>query len=208
MIAPFVALCACSSSSGSAAKSHPMGDDDASSAYDASRADDGGGADAAASTLAAGKSGADAFCVAICGHEESCAATLDASPAGLTNCVSDCQSANEAPATTPPTELLRADYVSDLGACIARASCSEALQTSEATCASTVVSALVPTQAVAVFCHDVETSPCVAQDSGTPDCVTGYLPYSDDALNAASACFADPSCASLGSCYAAAFTQK
>jgi hypothetical protein len=203
MIAPCLALCACSSSSGSATK----GADDASSADDASRADGGGGA-VAGGAVAAGQSGADAFCAAICHHEESCAAMLDASPAGLTNCVSDCQSANEAPTATPPTELLRADYVSDLGACIAQASCSEALETSETTCASTVVSALVPTQAVAVFCHDVETSPCVARDSGTADCVTGYLPYSDDALNAASACLADPSCGSLGACYAAAFTQK
>jgi hypothetical protein len=185
-----------------------MGNDDASSTDDASSPDDGGIADGAAGTLAAGKSGADAFCAAICQHEESCAATLDASPAGLADCVSNCQSVNEAPSSTPPTEILRADYVGDLGACIGKASCSETLQTSETTCASTVVSALVPTQAVAVFCHDVETSPCVARDSGTPDCVTSYLPYSDEALKAASACFADPSCDSLGGCYTAAFTQK
>ncbi len=163
---------------------------------------------------AAGKAGADAFCSALCSHAQHCAAALDASAAALADCMTNCQSANEAPTTSPPTELLRADYVSGLAACIASSSCSDALQTSEADCAATLVSgsgdggvpALVPTQAVAVFCHDLETSPC-AGDAGVQDCVTEFLPYSDGALNAAIACFSAASCSTLASCYAAAFTQ-
>src|ERR1700722_20151070 len=110
MVAPCVALCACSSKSGSATNIPPMGDDaspteDVSSGDDGGSADAAGGDDAAASTLAAGKSGADAFCAAICQHEDSCAVTLDASPSGLADCVSNCQSVNEAPSSPPPTEI-------------------------------------------------------------------------------------------------------
>jgi hypothetical protein len=221
LIAPCLALGACSSATSSnpgdgQGSNDSNGDaggsasDDAASPAPSPSAD--GGVDATVDHPA-GKAGADAFCSQICGHEQTCAAALDASPAGLADCATNCQSANEAPTTNPPTELLRADYLNDLGACIASASCSDALQTSETTCAGAIVSGkggattLVPTQAVAVFCHDFETSPCVAADSGTEDCVTAFMPYSDDALNAAIACFADASCSKLATCYAAAFTQ-
>jgi hypothetical protein len=222
IVAPCLALGACSSGQ-SSSPGDGQGNNDPNGGADGSASADDGASPEASSTAdggvggaadhAAGKAGADAFCSQICSHEQTCAATLDASPAGLADCVTNCQSANEAPTTNPPTELLRADYLNDLGSYIARASCSEALQTSETTCAAAIVSgsggapALVPTQAVAVFCHDFETSPCVAADSGTGDCVTAFMSYSDDALNAAIACFADPSCSKLATCYAAAFTQ-
>lgn len=181
-------------------------------------AGDGGSSDAPSlpvADMAAGKAGADAFCNQICSHEQHCAAVLDASPAGLTNCVSDCQSANESPTTSPPTELLRADYVSALGACIAGSSCSEALETSEMNCAAGLLSGsaeagsppLKPTAAVAGLCHELETSPCVAADSGVQNCETAFMFFSDQALNAAIACFSSPSCAQAASCYVAALMQ-
>lgn len=222
VIVPLLALGACSSSTNSPAGGSQGGDepdgavdtasDGAASADAASSASDGaaGAVDAAANGGAAGKSGADAFCSALCNHEQRCAATLDAAPAGLADCATNCESANEAPTANPATELLRADYVSDLGGCIASSSCSDALQTSESTCAASIVSgarALVPTQAVASFCHELETSPCVAADSGARDCVTAFMPYSDGALNAAIACFSQSSCSAIASCYGAAFTQ-
>jgi hypothetical protein len=226
VIVPVLALGACSSSTNSPAVGSQGGDepdaavdtasDGAASPSDgASSARDGaaGAVDAAANGGAAGKAGADSFCSALCNHEQRCAATLDAAPAGLADCMTNCESANEASTANPATELLRADYLSDLGGCIASSSCSDALQTSESTCAASVVSggggarALVPTQAVASFCHELETSPCVAADSGARDCVTEFMPYSDGALNAAIACFSESSCSAIASCYGAAFTQ-
>jgi hypothetical protein len=222
VVVPCLVLGACSSGT-SSNPGGEQGSGGSDGSTDGSASDGDAASPAASSTVdggigvaadhPAGKTGTDAFCSQICNHEKTCAATLDASPAGLADCVTSCQSANEATTTSPPTELLRADYVTDLGTCIASASCSDALQTSEATCAAAIVSGsggaptLVPTQAVAVFCHDFETSPCVAADSGTEDCVTAFMSYSDDALNAAIACFADASCSKLATCYAAAFTQ-
>ena len=103
----------------------------------------------------AGKAGTDAFCTQLCAHEQRCAAGGDAAPPGLTDCDVNCQMANEAPTTNPPTELLRADYLDALASCIAGASCAEPLQTSEANCAERIavgdadagVQALAPTQA-------------------------------------------------------------
>jgi len=170
---------------------------------------------AAAGADAAGKAGTDAFCNQICSHEQHCATVLDASMSGLTNCVSDCQSLNESPTTSPPTELLRADYVSALGTCIAASSCNDAPSTSEANCAAAILSgspdagvpAIKPTAAVAGLCHELETSPCVMADSGVQNCDTAFLLYSDQALNAAIACFSSSSCSQAASCYAAALMQ-
>jgi hypothetical protein len=175
----------------------------------------GDGAGATAGAAPAGKAGADAFCTQICNHEQHCAAALDAAPAGLNGCVANCQSVNEAPTASPLTELLRADYVTALGSCIAGSSCTDALQTSEANCGESIVlgnadagiHALAPTQAVAIFCHDLETSPCAAADSGTQDCVSTFMFYSDVTLNAAISCFSDATCSAVATCYTAAFTQ-
>jgi hypothetical protein len=187
---------------------------DASGAHDAhaSDASDGGGAGDAGGASAAGKAGADAFCAQLCSLDERCAALGDAS-VDMASCVSSCQSANEAPMANPPTELLRADYVSGLGSCIAGASCtgpltSTSLQTIEANCASMVVAGLQPTQTVSIFCRDLETSPCNSPDAGTQDCVSRIMFYSDTALNAAIACFSMTPCTQVGSCYnMALYTQ-
>jgi hypothetical protein len=178
-----------------------------------------GGGDAAgvsAAVAPAGKAGTDAFCTQICNHEQRCATALDASPSGLNGCVTNCQAGNEAPTASPPTELLRADYVAALGSCIAASSCTDALQTSEATCGESLVlgnsdagiHALAPTQAVAVFCHDLETSPCTSADSGTQDCVSAFMFYSDVPLTAAISCFSDATCSAVATCYSAAFMQQ
>ncbi len=169
----------------------------------------------AAGTAPAGKAGADAFCAHLCDHEQGCATVLDAAPGALASCQANCQSVNEASTANPPTELLRADYVSALGACIANSSCSTPIQTSEANCGAAAVSGdgdggtpgIVPTQAVAIFCHAFETSPCVGAEAGAGDCVSAMMVYSDQTLDAALACFSDSSCTAVASCYAAAFTQ-
>jgi hypothetical protein len=177
-----------------------------------------GGGDAAgvsAAVAPAGKAGVDAFCTQICNHEQRCATALDASPSGLSGCVTNCQAGNEAATANPPTELLRTDYVAALGSCIAASSCTDALQTSEATCGESIllgnsdagIHALAPTQAVAVFCHDLETSPCTSADSGTQDCVSTFMFYSDVTLTAAISCFSDATCSAVATCYSAAFMQ-
>jgi hypothetical protein len=215
-----LALAACSSSSSPPGAAQVDGDDGGAAAADVGAAN---GADGAAAesgdagvptgTASAGAAGVDAFCAQICGHEQDCAAALDASPPGLASCESSCRSANESAAANPPTELLRADYVKALGACIASASCDEALQTSEASCAAAVVTGadggtpLEPTQAVAIFCRDFESSPCLGADAGTADCVSTTMLYSDTTLDAADACLADTSCSIVTTCYTAAFTQ-
>jgi hypothetical protein len=168
----------------------------------------------AAANAPAGKSGVDAFCAQICNHEQSCAAALDVAPSGLADCATSCQTSNEASSASPPTELLRADYVAALGACIAASSCDESLQTSEATCGEGILSGtgdagghgVAPTQAPATFCHALQASPCAA-DGGAQDCLSAFAFYSDVTLNAATSCFSDATCAAVESCYSAAFAQ-
>jgi hypothetical protein len=158
---------------------------------------------------AAGKAGADSFCVNLCDYEDKCVAGADAS-----SCFGVCQMTEESSSTSPPTELLRADYVSALGACIAAGSCSEALQTVETDCAASVVSGgsggapLSATSAAAAFCHALMASPCGQPDAGVASCEGSVLLYSDTALDAAAACFSMSSCSAVDSCYAAAFTQQ
>jgi hypothetical protein len=212
LVAPLVALGACSSSSSDARNTDQDGGDDGGvqpSAQDAGASAADGGSIAAAG--AAGAAGVKDFCATICAHEQTCAASLDASPAGLADCADNCVSANESPSASPPTELLRADYLTAVGACIGKADCSQDLATAEATCAGDVVTgmgaSLTPTQAVAALCHDLETTACIASDAGAADCVTNLLPYSDVALSAAVACFPASSCQALAACYAGAFTQ-
>jgi len=174
---------------------------------------DGGGVPAG--DAPAGKAGADAFCAQICNHEQHCAALLDVAPAGLSGCSTSCQTANEASSASPPSELLRSDYLDALGSCIASSSCNDALATSEATCGEDIVlgnsdagiRALTPTPAVAALCHDVQTSQCFASDSGTQACESAFLFYSDVTLNAAISCFSDATCSAVVACYTAAFTQ-
>jgi hypothetical protein len=181
------------------------------------RSDTGGSTDGASSSAgsgAAGKTGVDAFCNTICAHETQCAAEYDAAGSySMSGCVSSCQSGNEASTASPPTELLRADYVSALGTCIAATSCTVDLNSAETACAPEVVMgvngspALTATAAATAFCHALETSPC-GGDAGTQQsCTNGILFYSDTALNAAAACFSMSSCTSVDSCYAAAFVQ-
>lgn len=203
-------LCACSSSSsGSTTDPADGGDDDA--AVESPGPDAGTSPVDSGSSAAAGKAGVEAFCTAICDHEQTCAGSLDASPPGLADCASNCVTANESASASPPTELLRADYLAAVGACIAKADCSQDLASAEAACAGQVVTgmgaSLTPTQAVAALCHDLETTACTASDAGTTDCVTNLLPYSDVALSAAVACFPGSSCSALATCYVAAFTQ-
>ena len=180
------------------------------------RSDAGGSTDGASSagSGAAGKSGVDAFCNTICAHESKCAAEYDAAASySMSGCVTSCQSGNEASTASPPTELLRADYVSALGACIAATSCTVDLTTAEQNCAPEVVMGvsgspgLTATAAATAFCHALETSPC-GGDAGTQQsCTNGILFYSDTALDAAAACFSMSSCTSVDTCYAAAFVQ-
>jgi hypothetical protein len=172
---------------------------------------DAGDGGTAVGSAAAGKAGADAFCAQICDHEQHCAATADASTSGA-DCMTSCQSANESSTADPPTELLRADYVSALGACIAASSCSDALQTVETTCATAVVSGsnggspITASATATSFCHTLMTSPC-GSDAGAQACASSIALYSDTALSAAIACFSMSSCADVDSCYAAAFMQ-
>jgi hypothetical protein len=180
---------------------------------------DSGTGDAAPGAGPAGKAGVDAYSAALCGHEQTCA-LIDGGAATLASCVASFQSFYEAPGANPwggnpPLELYRADYVSALGACIARASCSEALATSEARCSATLVAGtdagaatIAPTAALAAFCHAFQTSPCLAADSGAQDCTAAMMLYDDQALSTATACFSSSSsCPTVNSCFAAAFTQ-
>ncbi len=167
----------------------------------------------ATGTAPTGKAGADAFCTQICDHEQHCATVLDASAAGLSTCFANCQSGNEAPMGNPPTELLRADYIAALGACIAGSSCDDALATSESACASSVVAGsgggapLVPTSIATAFCNAFLASPCAATDAGPSVCLSAYGLYSDATLSAARACLSMSSCADADSCFTAAVSQ-
>ena len=225
-LSSLVSLVACSSTSQTSSPPGPAGDDatgleEASDGETAAPEDatvpEAGGHEAAAPAgdVPAGKAGADAFCAQLCGHEQRCAAGEDAAPPGLSDCASNCQTANEAPTTNPPTELLRADYLGALGSCIGSSSCAEALQTSEANCAERIalgdadagVHALTPTQAAETFCHDLATSRCFQADSGAPDCLSAFAFFSDVTLNAAISCFTDATCSAVVTCNSAAFTQ-
>jgi hypothetical protein len=237
---PLVIFCACSSGAGSgggdgnqgtgsddaggagqqsdapAGESSTQPQDASQSTHDAPVSTDAHGtADAAGGSASAGKAGADAFCVQLCTLEQRCAAMGDAS-VDLSGCETSCQSANEMATVTPPTpptEKLRADYVSGLGSCIVAASCTGPLTatqlgTIESNCAGTVAAGLQPTQAAAVFCHAFETSPCNPPDAGNQDCVSRIMLYSDAALSAATACFSSTSCTQVASCYQTAlYTQ-
>jgi hypothetical protein len=211
LVAPLVALGACSSSSSPGNESSASGLDDGGNDAGAQAPPPASDINDAGASAAAGKAGVEAFCMAICGHEQACAATLDAAPAGLADCATNCATANESATASPPTELLRADYLGSVGACIAKTDCSQDLATAEATCAGDAVAgkgaSLTPTQNVAVLCHDLETTACIAADAAATDCVTNFLPYSDGVLGAAAACFPGASCEALVTCYAAAFTQ-
>jgi hypothetical protein len=231
------ALAACSSSTGSSAGGPGAGDDldgavglaadgaadtsmssgsddsgDASPGATEGGGSSGGGA-VATGTAAAGKAGADAFCTQICDHEQHCAEALDASTSGVAGCLTSCQSANESSTSDPPTELLRADYVTALGSCIASSSCDVALATAEADCATDVVTGsdggtpISASAAAMAFCHALATSPC-GPDAGAQSCVSSIALYSDTALSAATACFSMSSCTDVDSCYAAAFAQS
>jgi hypothetical protein len=231
--ASLVLVAACSSSSGGSGDNGTQSDKDSAASApedasgDAAVNDDSqaspadatvdAGADGAVGSTAnapAGKSGVDAFCTQICNHEQSCAALLDVAPSALAGCATSCQTSNEASSANPPTELLRADYVAALGACIASSSCDVSLQTSEATCGEDILSgtgdagghAIAPTQAPATFCHALQASPCAA-DGGAQDCLSAFAFYSDVTLSAATSCFSDATCAAVENCYSAAFAQ-
>jgi hypothetical protein len=224
-LASLLSLVACSSPSNTAGESgaspdggtsvDDMGDGEPTAAVDAPSEASPRDAGAPAGDVPAGKAGADAFCQQLCAHEQQCATAEDAAPAGLTDCAANCQTANEAATTNPPTELLRADYIDALGSCIARSSCDDPLQTSEASCAEAIelgdadagVMALAPTQAAATFCHDLDTSSCFLADSGAPDCLSSFAFFSDVTLNAAISCFTDATCSAIVTCNTAAFTQ-
>ncbi len=213
-------LVACSSTSGTPAGGG-IGPDDASDAAVTAPVD-ASGEDVSihesgipAGDVPAGKAGADAFCTQLCSHEQACAVGEDAAPAGLTDCDANCRMANESSTTNPPTELLRKDYLEALGSCIAGASCSEALQTSEANCAQNIalgrsdagVPPLAATPAAMTFCNALRTSSCFEHDSGTPDCLSSFAFFSDVTLNAAVSCFTDATCSAVVTCDTAAFTQ-
>ena len=215
-VALLVALTACSSTStpSSNAPSDAAPADGSDGERDASTPDGGTGANTPTGAESAGKAGADAFCQQLCDHAQQCASSYDASASTLASCMTSCQTSNEAANANPPTELFRADYVAELGACIAAETCAQSLAETEAACASAIVygndaglPVLEPTQAVALFCHDLETSPCLEHDSGVEDCETAYMFYSDDTLGGAVACLSASGCSALASCYAAAFTQ-
>jgi hypothetical protein len=170
---------------------------------------------------AAGKSGVDAFCAELCAHEQTCA-SIDAGSASLGDCEATFQSFYETAGANPwggnpPLELYRADYVSSLGSCIAAASCSEALSTSEARCSADLVvgvdagaPAIAPTAALNSLCRAFQASPCLAADSGAGDCATALALFSDPSLDTGVACFSSSSsssCSATDSCFADAFTQ-
>ena len=163
-------------------------------------------------TTAAGKVGVDSFCTQICGHEQTCAATMDASPAAVAACMSNCQAANEMKGANPPTELFRSDYVAALAACIAATACTVPVATAESDCASQVVegtgksAALLPTQAAADLCHAIYSSAC-GPDSGAASCVSSVMLYSDTTLETARGCFSGSMCSQVDNCYVAAFSQ-
>lgn len=225
---PFALLLACSSSSGAAGPnpgdsldgavgSTADGAVESSMSTSSGGSSSGGGSSEAsrgsANSGPAGKAGVDAFCTALCDHEQTCAAVMDASASALAQCMSSCQSGNEGATAPTPTELYRADYLSGLGACIAAAACSVAINTAEEDCASQVVSgtganpALLPTQAAADLCHAIYSSPC-GPDSGAASCLGSVMLYSDTTLEAAKACFSGSMCTQVDSCYAAAFKQS
>ncbi len=175
----------------------------------------GGSSDASmgsANASPAGKAGVDAFCKALCDHEEKCASVMDASASAIAQCMSSCQSGNEGPAATTPTELYRSDYLSELGACVAAESCTVDINKGLSDCASQVVSgsgpssALIPTQAAADLCHAIYSSPC-GPDAGAAGCLGSVMLYSDTTLETAKACFSGSMCSQVDSCYAAAFKQ-
>jgi hypothetical protein len=218
VIFPLAACSSAASQSGNGAGGDDSGtvgaaeDGHAPAPADAAKDSTGPAGGGAAGALPAGKSGVDAFCGQICNHAQACAVALDAGASAAGGCTSSCQTTNEAAGASPPTELLRADYVAALGACIAASSCND-LSMTEAVCAQNVAHGtgdagpFEPTQAVAVLCHDIEISPCTASDSGTQDCVSTFMFYSDTTLSAAIACFSSSSCSTVVPCYTAAFTQ-
>lgn len=183
------------------------------------------GGDAAQGVGPAGKAGVDAYSATLCSHEQTCSA-IDAGAASLATCEASFKSFYETsgaspwvgnpPGTPPPLELWRADYVSALGSCIARASCSEGLAASEARCSAALVAGadggaatITPTPALTSMCRAFQASSCLAADSGAQDCAATFALYSDQALNAGAACFSgsSSSCPTVTNCFVAAFTQ-
>jgi hypothetical protein len=173
-----------------------------------------------AGTASAGKSGVDGYSARLCMHEQSCA-LIDAGTTSLDDCESEFEAYYEESGANPyggnsPLELYRADYVVALGACIAEAPCTEALATSEARCSAELLTAsdagpakIVPTSALSALCRAFQASPCLASDSGAQDCETTLELFSDPTLEMATACFSSSSpCATVTSCFAAAFTQQ
>ena len=170
-------------------------------------------------TVPAGKSGADAFAMQICAHEEQCA-LIDAS---ASTCTTDFESYYETSganpwagsSSPPPLELYRADYVTALGACIQSAGCSESLQTTEDNCNKALltpndagVATIEPTTELTTVCNAFGASACLdTMQSGAQDCATTLALFNDQALATATSCLSGSDCSTVNTCFAAAFTQ-
>jgi hypothetical protein len=167
----------------------------------------------------AGKSGADAFVMQLCAHEEQCA-LIDAS---ASTCTTDFEAYYETsganpwagPSSPPPLELYRADYVTALGACIQRAGCGEPLDTTESDCSAALLTpndagmaTIEPTAALTAVCSAFAASTCLnTMSSGAQDCTTTLALFNDQALAAGTSCLSGSDCSTVNSCFASAFTQ-
>jgi hypothetical protein len=226
-----VAIAACSGSSKGGGDDGPTGDAGVeapdggqSSARDGSPAaasTEAGAPDAAsggATTVPAGTTGAAKFASQICAHEEQCA-LIDAS---ASTCDSDYtayyETADANPwagtGTPPPLELYRADYVTELGACIASAGCGSPLGDIETDCNAELLTpsdagtaTIEPTRALATFCEAFAASACLAADAGAGECTSLFVLFNDQALRTATTCVSGADCSTVESCFPAAFTQ-
>lgn len=229
---PLWALIACSAASSGTPANGNSGQDSSSGGTASDSTDAGGAPEAEAAsnvdgatqtsptgTVPAGQSGADAFAMQLCAHEEQCA-LIDAS---ASTCTTDFEAYYEtsganpwaSASSPPPLELYRADYVTALGACIQSAGCGEPLQKTEDNCSAALLTPndagtapVEPTAELATLCNAFAASTCLAPtSSGAQDCTTTLALFNDQALETATSCLAGSDCSTVSTCFAAAFTQ-
>jgi hypothetical protein len=131
----------------------------------------------------AGQAGVAAYCAAVCDRQAVCyQVALDAATC---NC-----------SQTGTLTVYRSDYLANLAACASSASCedlmTDASDSGLDTCEESALAQITPTAAVTALCTQVGLS--TSCDDAVPDCPDTFKYYSDQAVNAVSACIADPNC--------------
>jgi hypothetical protein len=144
----------------------------------------------------AGQAGTNAYCAAVCNREAACL--------GVAVDASTCH------CSAGTLTLYRSDYVIKLAACESAASCEDLFSDGSVAdsgldiCAESALAQITPTAAVDALCSQLGLSTC--SGDFVPDCPDTFKAYSDQSVNAVSACIADPHCTNHADCVTTALT--